>query len=51
MDRWMNRDGLALGRSLVRYVVGLLIGRVVLDSMGRGRIGYGKETGFRNGLV
>lgn len=40
--------------SLVRYLGGLLIGRVVLDSMGRKRKGRrrrGKETGFRNGLV
>lgn len=56
MDGWMNRDGLALGRALVRYLVGLLIGGLVLDSMGRKRIGRrrrrgGKETGFREGLV
>lgn len=35
----MDRNGfLALGRSLVRYLVGLLIGRVVLDSIERKRI-------------
>lgn len=40
----MNRDGfLALGRALVRYLVGLLIGGLVLDSMERKRIGRKKS--------
>lgn len=60
MDEWMNRDGLALGRSLVRYLGGLLIGGLVLDSNRREEEGEEEEeggetreeeTGFRNGLV
>lgn len=39
----MNRDGLALGRSLVRYLVGSLIGGVVLDSNRREEEGEEEE--------
>lgn len=51
MDRWMNWDGLALGRALVRYLVGLLIGGLVLCSIGRKRIGRRRrDKGGGNGL-
>lgn len=57
VDGWMNRDGLALGRALVRYLVGLLIGRVVFcirieekKRKGRRRRKEGRNKGGGNGL-
>lgn len=46
---WMNRDGLALGRSLVRYLGGLLIGRLVLDSIEEKRKGGRRKGEERQG--